>query len=1051
VKVQGFNTETELQKYFDKDKEQIEWIGIVFEGFDTATTLPQNVTFTLRPKYINEGSFSDVKFHPDFKYPLSPPPDETQYRSEGWLSLQAMISETLMTMWGRAEDHQESMKLMGLMPSAYWVSWFLTFYVYLALVMVVYTIMLTAHVHDVPLLRNVDGLLVYVFLLIYAAAIMSYAIMMSTFFDRANVAAGVSGGVFFMAFVPFGFLVDGTDYTTKMLSSLVFNTAVAIGVNAMAKIYHRGDEGVRWSNYGTPTYPDTVAMRDSMMMLMVDTVIHLLVTWYMDTVFPGEFGVPQPYYFFLTVYTGGKVAVQSLTLNMYEGHITVLLGHNGAGKTTTMFMLSGFFPPTSGTAYVNGYNIKTDITHVRSSLGLCPQHDILYNWLTVEQHLYFFARDWRTRGKPTLTLCLAARSGALSAGIALINGSKVVILDEPTSGVDPTARRQIWDLLLRHRAGRTLLLSTHFMDEADALGNRIAIMAKGKLVCCGTSMFLKKLCGTGYHLTIVKVPGKCSRQKVTKVVKSHIAKLKAGDENKRELHFLLPNNQVSKFPALFRQLEVQKEELGILCFADVLLGHFLAHSWHENPAGCIKFLHYKVNAVSPRMGQSMDSLDNAEEESSMADLTAKEQRTAVSRFGMMQESYATLTDTSGLLRKDYEVPADDSATFQPGDQSTKVSSEEGDANNANRSRATVTMTGPSVEFSEVGGRQSLRAEYVKLRGIDLQVTRMRAIVVKKVIHMWRSRMTVVIQLIMPVLFTTFAMLTKSEWRQFTIGPVKFDLHEYRPSVITYMTASEDKDVLGVGKVYSKLFHPDDTVRQLNASSGSMSKQLSLHLPRINVDHIVGAKFEESDTNATMKVTVFFNGYTFNAEPISLNYVMNAFTRYFLKGTHTISSGIRPFLEDIGFGYQRIQSKRYREPFNRGPLLARYVCYGMAFMLTLFVHFLIKERSVGAKHMQTLSGVEPLVFWLTNFLFDFAIYLVPVVFMLIVFVVFDDPAFVEDDMLGVVTVALLAYGWAVLPSIYFAQFFFQSPPTGAVLSIIYHIVTGWCITVRWEPV
>ncbi len=89
---------------------------------------------------------------------------------------------------------------------------------------------------------------------------------------------------------------------------------------------------------------------------------------------------------------GPKVAVNGISLNIYEGQITALLGHNGAGKTTTMSMLTGLFPPTSGTAIVNGCNIKTDLNGVRSSLGLCPQHDVLFGDLTVEEHLYFFGK-----------------------------------------------------------------------------------------------------------------------------------------------------------------------------------------------------------------------------------------------------------------------------------------------------------------------------------------------------------------------------------------------------------------------------------------------------------------------------------------------------------------------------------------------------------------------------------------------------------------------------------------------------------------------------------
>ena len=94
----------------------------------------------------------------------------------------------------------------------------------------------------------------------------------------------------------------------------------------------------------------------------------------------------------------------------------------------------------------------------------------------------------------------------LSVAIAFVAGSRTVILDEPTAGVDPYARRQIWELLLKYKQGRTILLSTHHMDEADILGDRIAIVSSGQLKCCGSSLFLKSFYGEGYHLIIGKKP-----------------------------------------------------------------------------------------------------------------------------------------------------------------------------------------------------------------------------------------------------------------------------------------------------------------------------------------------------------------------------------------------------------------------------------------------------------------------------------------------------------------------------------------------------------------
>uniref|UniRef100_A0A8C0W945 ABC transporter domain-containing protein n=1 Tax=Castor canadensis TaxID=51338 RepID=A0A8C0W945_CASCN len=155
------------------------------------------------------------------------------------------------------------------------------------------------------------------------------------------------------------------------------------------------------------------------------------------------------------------------------------------------------------------------MVQVRKSLGLCPQEDLLFPDLTVAEHLYFYSvikgvppeKHSKEMDNMLSTFGLLQKhdvfSQDLSGGmkrklsiiIAFIGDSKVVILDEPTSGMDPVSRRATWDLLLQHKENRTILLTTHHMDEADVLGDCIAIMVKGTLQCCGSSIFLKKLYG----------------------------------------------------------------------------------------------------------------------------------------------------------------------------------------------------------------------------------------------------------------------------------------------------------------------------------------------------------------------------------------------------------------------------------------------------------------------------------------------------------------------------------------------------------------------------
>ncbi|KAJ8302251.1 hypothetical protein KUTeg_021238 [Tegillarca granosa] len=153
----------------------------------------------------------------------------------------------------------------------------------------------------------------------------------------------------------------------------------------------------------------------------------------------------------------------------------------------------------------------------------------------------------------------------LSVGIALIGGSKTIILDEPTSGMDPAARRQTWDILQKFRKGRVMILSTHFMDEADLLGDRIAIMAEGVVKCCGTSLFLKKTFGAGYHLVIVK-NSSCNVPNLTLAIQNHIPSAILESEISAELSYLLPFEESSKFEDLFIDIESRSSQLGISSF-----------------------------------------------------------------------------------------------------------------------------------------------------------------------------------------------------------------------------------------------------------------------------------------------------------------------------------------------------------------------------------------------------------------------------------------------------------------------------------------------------
>lgn len=144
----------------------------------------------------------------------------------------------------------------------------------------------------------------------------------------------------------------------------------------------------------------------------------------------------------------------------------------------------------------------------------------------------------------------------LSIGIAVIGDPKIIILDEPTAGVDPYSRRHMWSVLQNRRHGKVILLTTHFMDEADILADRKAVVSKGKLRCCGSSLFLKNKFGIGYHLTLV-LEGVCKEHAISRLVTSHVPKAEKARRHGRELSFILPHNAVENFAALFSAIEVE--------------------------------------------------------------------------------------------------------------------------------------------------------------------------------------------------------------------------------------------------------------------------------------------------------------------------------------------------------------------------------------------------------------------------------------------------------------------------------------------------------------
>ncbi|XP_070249641.1 ABC-type organic anion transporter ABCA8-like isoform X2 [Myotis yumanensis] len=270
-------------------------------------------------------------------------------------------------------------------------------------------------------------------------------------------------------------------------------------------------------------------------------------------------------------------ALKDLAFDIYEGQITAILGHSGAGKSTLLNILSGLSVPTKGsvTVYSNKLSEMADLENISKLTGVCPQYNVQFDYLTVRENLRLFAK---IKGIPpqemeqeiqrvVLELQMdsiedvlaqnlsGGQKRKLTFGIAILGDPQIFLLDEPTAGLDPFSRHQVWNLLKERKMDRVIVLSTQFMDEADVLADRKVFLSKGKLKCAGSSLFLKKKWGIGYHLSL-QLNEMCVQEKITSIVTKHIPDAKLSAKSEGKLVYTLPLERTHKFPELYENLDL---------------------------------------------------------------------------------------------------------------------------------------------------------------------------------------------------------------------------------------------------------------------------------------------------------------------------------------------------------------------------------------------------------------------------------------------------------------------------------------------------------------
>ncbi|ESQ52886.1 hypothetical protein EUTSA_v10016127mg [Eutrema salsugineum] len=742
---------------------------------------------------------------------------------------------------------------------------------------------------------------------------------------------------------------------------------------------------------------------------------------------------------------GNCCAVNSLRLTLYENQILSLLGHNGAGKSTTISMLVGLLPPTSGDALILGNSIVTNMDEIRKELGVCPQHDILFPELTVREHLEMFAVLKGVKEdslKSTVadmaeevglsdkfsTLVRALSGGMkrkLSLGIALIGNSKVIILDEPTSGMDPYSMRLTWQLIKKIKKGRIILLTTHSMDEAEELGDRIGIMANGSLKCCGSSMFLKHHYGVGYTLTLVKTSPAVSV--AARIVHRHIPSATCVSEVGNEISFKLPLASLPCFENMFREIE-----------------------------SCMK-----SSADRSRISEIEDSDYPGIQSYGISVTTLEEVFLRVAGCNLdiedKQEDTFVSPDTDASL---VCIRSTQKSTMQP---KLLASCNEGAgviiSSIAKACKLIVAAIWTLIGFI------SMQCCGCSIISRSVFWRHFKALFIKRARSACRDRKTVAFQLIIPAVFLLFGLLflqlkPHPDQKSITLttayynpllsgngggGPIPFDLSEpIAKEVAQYIKGGWIQPLKNSSY---KFPNPEEALADAIDAAGpmlgptllSMSEFLMSSFDQSYQSRYGAILMDAQHPDGSLGYTVLHNSTCQHAGPIYIN-VMHAAILRLATGNKNMT------IQTRNHPLPPTKSQRTQRHDLDAFSAAIIVNIAFSFIPASFAVPIVKEREVKAKHQQLISGVSVLSYWLSTYVWDFVSFLFPSTFAIILFYAFGLEQFIGIGRLLPTLLMLLEYGLAIASSTYCLTFFFTEHSMAQNVILMVHFFSGLILMV-----
>uniref|UniRef100_A0A8R1HLJ5 ABC transporter domain-containing protein n=1 Tax=Caenorhabditis japonica TaxID=281687 RepID=A0A8R1HLJ5_CAEJA len=676
----------------------------------------------------------------------------------------------------------------------------------------------------------------------------------------------------------------------------------------------------------------------------------------------------------IKIYTNGEMAVSGLSMRAIRGQVSVLLGHNGCGKSTTFGMITGILEPTDGTITIEGVDAVQNRGIARESIGYCPQYNPLYDKLTVMEHLRLVntlkGGDPNTFEEDAEMLLKQIRltdkkdvwSKNLSGGMkrklcvcmAMIGGSRVVLLDEPTAGMDPAARLDVQNMLEKVKRERTILLTTHYMDEAEKLSDWIFVMSHGRIAASGSIHYLKKTFGDGYMMTLVMSKHESMEEAVAvigEVLSEYVEGAEIVDQRGQIIEISLPEKNKSQFLPLLEAME------------SIIDKSFDSEKLEKLASETLERLSY-LDIVA--MGLSMSSLEKV-----------------FIKIG------------NGCDQALYGINDEEKRTIA------------------------------AANFDKL---EAAKAE-PRLKGVSLLNLQYRALLFKRLIHVYHNLDQLIFQYMIP--FLVYTLIASHTWK------VTIDLSTvFRNSYLSSFPSSK-------------------VLLQFEGAVDQRVEDYLLKFNHLEVEHVpFNANTTELLTNRTANekeiglviksyldhTVIHYYEKSIDCLPIALNLLTNLkylrISSNYSVGNYDMRMEFAP-VEGMNQAYKMLWWALFW--LASGGLMMQYA-------IQPAVLFLIEERVCKFLHQQLLTGISPWVFWSGNILWDFLMFMIVSVYGLTVYT--DNGIFIEHFYLVFPT--FICFFLAYVAFVYLVSSFLNSPIAGSIFLTVHStfgILVGFLVFQR----